>query len=57
MTTVVPPGPRGGGEDEEVKFLEIFLINCQKSFEELELERSAHFLLMFNDLVTPETCL
>ncbi len=39
VTAVEPSELQRGGEEEEVKLLEIFLARCQKSLEELELAR------------------
>ncbi len=52
MTAVLPSEIKRGGKDKEVKLFGIFLVRCQKSFLELELERFAHFLLMKEDLVS-----
>ena len=41
-----------GGKDGEVKLLEVFLARCQKSRDELELERFWHYLLMKEFLVS-----
>lgn len=45
MTTVESPELQRVGNDEDLKLLDIFG-RCQRSFEELELARSWHFLLM-----------
>ena len=50
-TAVEPSGWSKQGKDEEVK-LEILLARCQKSREELEIEKFWHFLLMKEFLVS-----